>query len=124
MKALPGSMKSTVPNALVVGDVDPEHPMIVTVVLRPRKEFNPSAQVPGGGMSREEFAAAYGATPEDVAKVEEYAASHHLSVAEINLGSRTVVLRGRTRDMQKAFGVDFKMYVTEDDKRFRGREGE
>ena len=125
MKALPGSLKSTAVNSLVVGDVDPEHLMIVTVVLRPREEVSAAAHVAGGEtLSREAFAAAHGADPDDVGKVEEYAAKHHLSVAEINLGARTIVLRGRTADMQKAFGVELKMYITENDERFRGREGE
>ena len=74
-------------------------------------------------MSREDFAAQYGADPDDVLKVEAYAGLHHLVLDEVNLAARTVVLRGRTADMQDAFGVTFKLYATEENRRFRGREG-
>jgi kumamolisin len=124
MKALPGSEKGPATDSRVVGDVDPEHPMIVTVVLRPKQDVNMAAHAAGEQMSREEYAARHGAEEDDVAKVEAFAAAHHLSVYTINLAARTMVLGGRTGDMQKAFGVDLKMYTTEDNQRFRGREGE
>jgi len=124
MKALPGSEKGPATDSRVVGDVDPEHPMIVTVVLRPKQDVNLAAHAVGEQMSREEYTARHGAEEDDVAKVEAFAAAHHLSVYSINLAARTMVLGGRTGDMQKAFGVDLKMYTTEDNTRFRGREGE
>jgi kumamolisin len=125
MKALPGSEKGPVTDSREVGNVDPEHPMIVTVVLRPKENLDPAALSSGGEyMSREEFAARHGADEADVAKVEAFAAAHHLSVFSINLAARTMVLGGRTGDMQKAFAVDLKMYSTENNQRFRGRQGE
>jgi kumamolisin len=125
MKALPGSEKGPATDSRVVGDVDPEHPMIVTVVLRPKEALSPAAQAGGGEhMSREEYAARHGADENDVAKVEAFAAAHHLSVFSIQLAAGTMVLGGRTADMQTAFGVNLKMYTTEDNERFRGREGE
>src|SRR4051812_31698217 len=113
MKALPGSEKGPATDSRVVGDVDPEHPMIVTVVLRPKEDVNMAAHAAGEQMSRAEYAARHGAEEDDVAKVEAFAAAHHLSVYTINLAARTMVLGGRTGDMQKAFGVDLKMYTTE-----------
>ncbi len=100
--------------------------MTVTAVLRSKQDFSLAAHAASGGgvMSREQFAAQHGADPEDVLKVEEYAGAHHLSIDEVNLPARTVVLRGRTADMQEAFGVTFKLYATEGNRRFRGREGE
>jgi kumamolisin len=126
MKPLPGSTKRVARNARVVGDIDPEHFMTVTAVLRSKQDFSLAAHTASGGgvMSREQFAAQHGADAEDVLKVEEYAGAHHLSVDEVNLPARTLVLRGRTADMQEAFGVTFKLYATEGNKRFRGREGE
>src|SRR3954464_2594008 len=115
MKPLPGSAKSAAENSRVVGDVDPEHPMIVTLVLKAKADLDLAAYVAGGtDMSREEFASRHGADESDVAKVEEFAATHHLSVAEINLAARTIVLAGRTGDVQEAFAVKLKMYTTED----------
>src|SRR5258708_9598937 len=126
MKSRPGSTKRVALNARVVGDIDPEHFMTVTAVLRSKQDFSLAAHAASGGgvMSREQFAAQHGADPEDVLKVEEYAGAHHLSLDEVNLPARTVILRGRTADMQEAFDVTFKLYATEGNKRFRGREGE
>ena len=126
MKPLPGSTKSPARDSLVVGDVDPEHPMMVTIVLKAKQDLDLATHAAGGeaDMSREEYASRYGALQSDVAHVEAFAAANHLSVAEVNLAARTVVLAGRTGDMQKAFSVHLKMYATKDDKRFRGREGE
>jgi kumamolisin len=99
--------------------------MIVTLVLKPKANVDVAAHVASGAeMSREEYAGRHGADESDVAKVEEFAATNHLSIAEINLAARTIVLAGRTGDMQKAFSVDLKMYTTEDNARFRGRVGE
>jgi len=121
-KPLPGSAKSPARGARAVGDVDPEHPMSVTVVVRPKSAMSVDASA--APISRDEFAARFGADPADVARVEAYAAQYHLTVAEVNLAERTIVLRGRTADMQAAFGVAFKLYATDDDERFRGREGD
>jgi len=125
MKRLRGSAKDRAINAHPIGDVDPERIMSVTVLLRPKKAFNLDRHLAAGGaaLSRQAFAAQFGADAADVAKVEEYAATHHLSVHEINLGARTLVLSGRTSDIAKAFGVELKLYATEDNKRYRGREG-
>lgn len=126
MKPLPGSTRRVALNARVVGDVDPEHVMTVTAVLRPKRDFNLAAHASSGAapMSREQFAAQHGADEEDVARLESYAAAHHLAVDEVNAAARTVVLRGRTADMQDAFGVKFQLYATEDNQRYRGRQGE
>jgi kumamolisin len=126
MKPLPGSTKRVALNARFVGEVDPEHFMTVTAVLRARKAFSLAAHRKSGGgtMSREEFAAQHGADPDDVLKLEAYAGVHHLSIDEVNLSARTVVMRGRTADMQEAFGVTFKLFATEGNRRFRGREGD
>jgi kumamolisin len=120
MKRLSGSAKEPHRKARHVGDVDPEKMMSVTVILRPKAKL----KLGGAPLSRQEFAAKFGADRADVAKVEEYAAGHHLSVHEVNIAARSIVLRGRTSDMQKAFGVELKLYATDDNKRFRGREGD
>src|SRR5205807_8048028 len=100
MKALPGSEKGPATDSRVVGDVDPEHRMIVTIVLRPKEDFNAAVNAAahsagGEHMSREEYAARHGADEGDVARVEAFAAAHHLSVFSINLPARTMVLGGR-----------------------------
>src|SRR5881394_2726001 len=98
MKPLPGSTRHLAVNSRFIGDVNPEHIMTVTAVLRPKRDFSLAAHAAGGGgtMSREQFAEQHGADPDHMLKLEQYAATHHLSVDDVNLTKRTVVLRGRT----------------------------
>ncbi len=121
MKPLPGSHKDPARDARPAGDVDPEHVVSVTVILRPKEALDLDAQ--GKRLTREQFARLHGADRADIARVEEWAASHHLSVAGINLGARAIVLRGRAADLQQAFGVELKLFETAKSEQFRGRTG-
>lgn len=114
--------------ATPVGPVDPNEEVTVTVLLRRRG----SAQLPdpaqsrdsrGGPMSREEFAASYGADPSDVDAVRAFAADHHLDVRQVNLPARTVLLAGTAAAMSEAFGVELRRYRHPEGE-YRGREGE
>ena len=124
-KAVAGSEKLPDKRSRLIGDVDPEHLKTITVLLKPKRELDLAArrQSNAAPLSREEFAQQYGADPEAVARVESFAAQHHLSVVDANLAQRTVVLRGRTADIQRAFNVDLKLYATQDNTIFTGREG-
>jgi kumamolisin len=57
-------------------------------------------------LSREEFAATYGADPADLARVTAFAGAHGLEVVEADASRRTVRLAGRVADVSAAFGVD------------------
>jgi len=61
-------------------------------------------------LSREEFAASYGADPADLAKVEAFARQHGLEVVESSPARRTVRLAGRAADISAAFGVDLQQH--------------
>src|SRR5438128_2351300 len=107
---VPGSEKKALPNAKVIGDVDPNERIEITVVLRPRTSgggpltpkaaaevaMNTGSQLPEQRqyVSREAFAAQRGADPEDVAKVEAYAQEHNLTVVEASLPKRSIRLAG------------------------------
>jgi kumamolisin len=82
--------------------VDPTERVEVTLILRPRR---PLPELAAQAISREEFAAEYGADPSDVARVKEFAAAHHLAVVETSVARRTVRLAGRAADISLAFGV-------------------
>jgi kumamolisin len=84
--------------------VDPETRVEVSVIVRPRR---PLDQVRPGAepLSREAFAAEFGADAADLAKVEAFARSHGLEVIEADAARRTVRLAGRAADMSAAFGV-------------------
>ena len=61
-------------------------------------------------VSREDFAAAHGADPADLKKVEDYARASNLSVIESCAARRRVVLAGKVSDFESAFGVTLERF--------------
>jgi kumamolisin len=114
-------------DAQEIGPTDPDERVEVSVVVRPRRALDElSAQLASGSaapMSREEFAAAYGAQPADVAKVTAFARQHGLQVIESSLARRTVRLAGRAADVAAAFGVHLSQLRTADGTTFRAASG-
>ena len=117
-KTVPGSVKKALPNAKVVGPVDPGQRIEVTVVLRPRTAGAAAARATAEAaaslpenrqyVSREAFAAQHGADPEDVAKLEAFAREHRLTVVESSLAKRSVRLAGQVADLVDAFRPNLK----------------
>jgi kumamolisin len=113
-RTVPGSEKKALPGGKVIGKADPDQRIEVTVLLRPRKgkagdlAMEESARRPGRRryLGREEFAAVRGADPEDVAKVEAFAGEHRLTVVEVSLPRRSLVLAGTVDDLTTAFWID------------------
>ena len=73
-------------------------------------------------LSREDFAAKFGAAPSDLDKIAQFASSNGLEVVEASVARRTVVLKGTSAQMSKAFAVDLGIYQTAEET-YRGREG-
>ena len=101
-------------DAHIVGPIDPNEPMLVTVTVRPRAPEGLEAEIEKMSMrpvrernypSREEFTAAHGADPDDLEKVEDFARCHGLKVVEANAAKRHVVLSGKAKDFMTAFEV-------------------
>lgn len=90
-----------------LGPVNPDERVEVSVILRPRRQLSEQDLTARAGqpMTREEFAASYGADPSDIAGVEAFARDHGLQVIQTSPERRTVVLGGRAADMEAAFGV-------------------
>lgn len=63
-----------------------------------------------GRMSQKEFASKYGASPQDIRKVVEFARKSRLTVVEKSAASRSVVLSGTVAKMSKAFKVELNRY--------------
>ena len=118
---VPGSEKKALPNAKVVGKLDPNQRIEITVVLRPRSDATPSGRVAASAsdsssqlpaerqyLSREAFAAERGANPNDVAAVEAFAKEHNLTVVEASLQKRAIRLAGTIRDLTAAFQPNLK----------------
>jgi hypothetical protein len=131
-RALEGSRRNLRAGAKRTGSADPGEMLTVSVYIRRR---NDAPQLPDLAslaatphrekryLSREDFAAHYGASQEDLNKVAEFAAANGLSVVESSVPRRVVVLKGTVAQMTKSFAVDLGMYETPNEK-YRGREGE
>lgn len=116
---LAGSHRDPLPGASVAGAVEPDEEISVTILLRRR---------PGAGeppdpdrlgrqplparrhLSREDFAARFGAGGGDADRIEAFAAEHDLRVLERSLGRRSVRVSGRSADVARAFGVELRRY--------------
>jgi kumamolisin len=73
-------------------------------------------------MSRQDYAARYGARPEDLAVVEEFARENGLEVVARDPARRQVILSGSAAAMSRAFQVELHRYESTDAV-YRGRTG-
>jgi kumamolisin len=62
------------------------------------------------GLSKAELSAHFGASAEDLDKVESYGAKHNLSVVVRQASSRTICFRGKLGDLLAAFPANVKLY--------------
>lgn len=121
---VPGSERTAPGNARQVGACPAHEVVRATVILRRRNEpqIDPATgQFPP--ISRTEFAALYGADPEDIRAVERFTRRHQLTVVESSIAKRRVVLSGTAAAMTQAFGTDLALYRSEGGATFRGRTG-
>ncbi|HEY7124898.1 MAG TPA: S53 family peptidase [Ktedonobacterales bacterium] len=120
---VPGSERSplvdALPGARHVGPVHPDERIEVSVYLRPQSGGAPQ---PDQRLTREEYAARFGASPDDVEKVEAFAHEHDLTVVQTDLARRLVVLAGPASALQQAFGVNLQRYEHETGS-YRSRSG-
>jgi kumamolisin len=117
---IPGSERSALLGARVVGPADPNERIMVTVLVRRRSSSKGLASMieemgtlkphERKHLSREEFAASHGADPGDLKKVEEFAHSYGINVVESNVAQRRIVLSGTVAAIGTAFGVYLANY--------------
>lgn len=128
-RPLPGSDRGPVPGAHPLGPVDPDHSITVTVVLRRRTEL-PDRLVQGAEtVGRQEFAATYGASPDDVQLVSEVARQAGLTVVAADLAARRVEIAGSATRLSEVFGAELTRATAPDaalgsDETFRYRRGQ
>lgn len=127
-----GSERKPLPGAKEVGTPSPDERIEVSVLLRPKRSYKaiqssnalkPVQPKDRQYLSREEFEKAYGADPKDVQKVETFAHEHNLTVMQVSLPRRTVVLAGTIAQLAEAFGVQMALYEHEGNT-YRGRSGD
>jgi len=119
---LAGSESRPSPKARFLGSADPTETFSITIVLRRRLDGPPMpdpsavAHIPPSQRRRlpeDEYAAKYGAAPEDIEKLVEFARQCNLAVIETHAASRTVILSGSVAQMSKAFAVRLGRYQDE-----------
>jgi kumamolisin len=128
---LPGSERKAMAGAKAGKTVDASDQIEVTVRVRGRAQASPEALMKMGAqkpaerqtLSREDFAARYGADPADFAKVEAFAHDHGLVVSAANAGQRTIRLKGSAASLSEAFGVELRHYTKGGAAPYRGRTG-
>ncbi|WP_425144912.1 S53 family peptidase [Deinococcus sp.] len=130
--SIPGSERALPAQAVRVGTPHADSEVQVTLRLRPRRALQPQAlNAEAAPLTRAEFAASYGASPDDLHAVENFAHDHGLTMQESSLERRTVVLSGPLDAVEEAFGVKLHTYrlagseslSPEGADEFRGRSG-
>lgn len=127
-KKVSGSEREALNNARPVGPVDANEHIEVTVYVRApatsnlADKINEQIQQKSAPLSREEYNATQSATPEDVAKVEQFAREHHLTVVATEPVRRRIVLAGTASAMSAAFATDLQHYEYQGGG-YRGRTG-
>jgi kumamolisin len=128
-----GSDRSPMPGSKLVGAVNPNDKIRVTIVVRRRPstkaakskamQLGSRAVAKRNYVSREDFEATLGADPKDIKAVTKFAADNGLEVVESNAAQRRVVISGTVATLCKAFGVYLARFQYPRGT-YRGRTGE
>jgi kumamolisin len=129
-RPLAGSERAVLPGARCLGPCDPAERVQVSVILRRQAEdeFRRIIQQIEQGtrsdppLARDQFAARFGASAQDLAAVRDFAQQHGLQTVREDAARRCVVLSGRVAQFNAAFEVDLKQYAHPRGT-YRGREG-
>ena len=118
--AVRGSERKASADSSVIGIADPKEQVSATVVIRRRSgELPPPGPRP---IPRSRFAELYGADPADVEQIERFAADYDLTVGQIDLSRRSIMLRGTVAKVNEAFGTQLRVFQSPDGT-YRGRTG-
>ncbi len=124
MTPLPDSLKKA-PEGVAQKPISDNQ--IIEVTLSLRAKNIPDATVLQNPtftpISREAYAAEYGADDTDIHSVTAYVATHGLSVIHTDAGKRTVQIKGEVGQLRAAFGVQLYEYTAPDGNKFHGRTG-
>jgi kumamolisin len=137
-----GSERAAAAAATRQGPADAGEGVQITISLRrrvdgpPAPDFAAVAAVPmtsRGPLPEADFAAKYGAHPDDIAKVVDFVETAGMKVVQTSAARRTVVATGTVAQMNRAFAVDLGRYTATAPARarhvapvaesYRGREG-
>lgn len=131
LRPLPGSERAPLTNAKAVGTPDQNEVIEVTVVLRSKgsgtqipsvREISTQSLKERRYLSRDELAAANAPSQEDIAKIEEFAHEHGLTIVKVSPESSSISLSGTVAALSEAFGTKLSIYDSPEGK-YRGRVG-
>lgn len=130
-RRLEGSERHARRGASLVGPADGNEKLSVSIRVR-RRPGAPAlpdqeywVRTPVGKrkfLSRAEFAARYGAAQTDLDRVAEFARGHQLSIREMSVSRRLVIVSGTVARISRAFAVELGRYESPTET-YRGREG-
>ena len=116
-----GSERPAPEGAQLIGTAPDTDTLELTIVVR-RRAPAPASTGSRARMSREDFAAQFGADPAAISAVTQYAAAQGLTVESTDEARRVAVLSGTMGQMRAAFGAVVDVYL-KDGQTFRARTG-
>ncbi|SAK93490.1 serine protease, kumamolysin [Caballeronia catudaia] len=119
---LPGSLRRLMPGASALGQANGRSIIDVTLKLRRKQPLPDLHTRPDVALSRDEFAARYGASQADIDKVTQVMSGYGLKTVDSSAGARTVRLSGTINAMESVFNVKLFNYAHADGN-YRGRVG-
>jgi len=118
---LQGSLKEA-PEATQLNTLNPNNSIEITIRVRRKKSIE-KLLAKEKRLTYEEYEKDYGAAAEDITLVESFAHQNHLSVSGIDIGRRSIHLKGKIRDFEDAFKIQLSNYTHAKGKVFRARVG-
>jgi kumamolisin len=125
------SHRKAASGARVIGDVNPQETLEITIRVRSRSPEDRATLLANMQnqplskrqyLTREELASRFGADPADLDKVAAYARENGLTVTATSAARRTVMVKGTVANLLKAFPTELKQYDSDIGK-YRGRTG-
>jgi kumamolisin len=130
-RQLDNSLRPPLRGARPVGPIDPDVTVLFTIVMRRRPDapvlpgHDYWMSVPPGRrtfLSRADYAAKYGAAPDELDLVVRFCRDRSLTVAESSIARRSVSASATAEVVAEVFGVELKRYATPHET-YRGHEG-
>jgi len=129
-----GSERKPLAESNIVGDPNPNEVIQITIGVRSKSQgtlrekltmLNTNSDkydIGNNQISREQFESSYGADPQDMRKVMEFAQNNNLTVIESSIARRQIRLQGTVSSISKAFGVTLQQAI-QNGKKIRMRTG-
>jgi kumamolisin len=119
---LPGSKRTKHPEATVVGKVDPNEKITVTINLA-GPQLPDADQYVGQTLTPEEFSRKFGAKKEDADTVAAALKKYGLKIDDVSLTNRSIRATGTAAAMEAAFQPNLVLMRSARQGQFRGRQG-